>query len=252
MFTNEFDYEYTFSVDSSMADQSGAVTPWGLQRICVTTVEKHLVNIGVGVTSLMEGFGMSWIMLSLTIKLISPIRFGDKLTLRTKHIYRQGVIYRRDVIFYRDGIEVAYGVTYSSLMDIAARKLSTDRTVPEKLGIPENTEPLFDIKCDSRHKVHPEEFALLETRAVRPSYIDPIGHVNNQRYSEFTHDALPADLVTRLGDLKQLSLYFTGELALGNEFDILTKREGDRVEVLGMRKSDGKQAFCGILDFNKE
>ncbi len=252
MLKDELNYEYTFSVDSSMADAKGAVTPWGLQRICVTTVEKHLVNVGLGVTDLMESYDMSWILLSMSVKLICPIRFGDKLTLRTKHVNRKGVIYRRDLVLYRDDRPVAYAVTFSGLMNLAERRLSVDRSIPEKLGIPADCQSLFDCPFDSRHKVHLEEFTLLETRPVRPGYIDPIGHVNNQRYSEFSHDALPLDLTERMCELRSMSIFFTGELKPGDEFDVLTKREKDCVEVLGIRRSDEKQAFSSILDFNKE
>ncbi len=251
MFKDEFNYEYTFSVDSSMSDAKGSATPWGLQRICITTVEKHLVNIGLGVTTLIENYGLSWVMLSWGIKILSPIRFGDKLTLRTKHISRKGVLYRRDLVLCRDDYPVAYAVTYSSLMDMAQRRLSTDRTIPEKLGIPADCKPLFDAPYDSRHKLNPEEFTLVETRPVRPSYIDPVGHVNNQRYSELSHDALPADLLDRLRDMTSASIYFTGELKYGDSFDVMSKRTDGKVEILGIRHSDGKQAFSSIFTFKE-
>lgn len=244
---NEFEYEYVWSVDSSMTDSHGNVSPGGLQRICVNTIERHLVNIHLSVTHLMENYGLSWILLSLTTNILSPIKLGDELVLHTRHTNRKGVIYRRDIEFRRNGELVAIAVSFSSILDIAERRICTDKAVLDSLPIPADSEPMCE--AISRHKVKSEEFEFLEERAVRPSWIDPIGHVNNLRYSEFIHDALPKDLEASLGSLKSISVYFTGELKKGDRFSVLTKRKEGEFEVLGIRLSDEKTAFSAKLSF---
>ena len=244
---NEFDFEYTWNVDSSMTDSRGNISPAGLQRICVNTIEHHLVNINLSVTHLMENYGLSWILLSLTTHILSPIKLGDELVLHTRHTNRKGVIYRRDIEFMRNGEVVAIAVSFSSILDIAQRRICTDKAVLDSLPIPCDSEPMCEAV--SRHKVKPEEFAFLEERAVRPSWIDPIGHVNNLRYSEFIHDALPKELEASLESLKCISVYFTGELKKDDRFSVLTKRDGNDFEVMGIRLSDEKPAFSAKLSF---
>lgn len=244
---NEFDFEYNWSVDSSMTDSRGNISPSGLQRICVNTIERHLVNIHLSVSHLMENYGLSWILLSLTSHILRPIKLGDELILHTRHTNRKGVIYRRDIEFLRDGELVAVAVSFSSILDIAQRRICTDKAVLDSLPIPADSEPMCEAQ--SRHKVKPDDFELLEERAVRPSWIDPIGHVNNLRYSEFIHDALPDDLESNLEGLKSISVFFTGELKKGDRFGILTKRDGSEFEVLGIRHSDEKPAFSAKLSF---
>lgn len=246
---NEFEYEYHRRIDSSMCTLSGAISPGGLQRLCVCTVEDHLENINLSIDRLMREFGLSWILLSLTVTVLSPIRLGDELVIRTRHVNRRSIIYRRELEICRNGEVVALAASFSSIIDISKRRICTDRALLDSIIIPHETESMLD--ADHRHRIQASQFEPCYESTVRPCLIDPLGHVNNLRYADFVHDAIPADLLSSLENISEFSIFFTGELKLGDDYSVLTKREEDSFEVLGIRRSDSKSAFSARLVFNQ-
>lgn len=246
---NEFEYEYHRRIDSSMCTLGGAISPGGLQRLCVCTVEEHLENINLSIDRLMREFDLSWILLSLTVKILSPIRLGDELVIRTRHTNRRSVIYRRELEIRRGDEIIALAASFSSIIDIKSRRICTDRALLDSIIIPHETPSMFE--ADHRHRVQSVQFEPCYDSAVRPCLIDPLGHVNNLRYADFVHDAIPEDLLSQLGNICEFAIYFTGELKSGDDFGVMTKREGNSFEVLGTRRSDSKPAFSARLVFNQ-
>ena len=87
----ELEKTYNFRVDTGAQNENHVLTLSALQRIIVTVSEEHLKNIGLDVPFLMKEYGVSWILLSLSAKIIDPVRAGELLSVRTWHTYKKGL-----------------------------------------------------------------------------------------------------------------------------------------------------------------
>ena len=76
----ELEQTYTFRTDTGTQNENRALTLSALQRIIVVISEEHLENIGLDVPHLMREYGVSWILLSLSVDIKSPIRDGERLS----------------------------------------------------------------------------------------------------------------------------------------------------------------------------
>ena len=245
----ELEQTYIFRTDTGTQNENRALTLSALQRIIVVVSEEHLENIGLDVPYLMREYGVSWILLSISVDIKSPIRDGERLSVRTWHTEKKGVYFRREIeICHPDGSLAAVAATFSSIFDMKTRRLSTDPEVLEKVHQLGDGEKL--LEADSRIRIHPEDFPVVMTQKVMPSWIDSLGHVNNFRYGDLTLDALPEHARAKLGSLCRYEIGFTGELRLGDSVELRLKEEGNEILAAGIRSSDGKPAFLSKLVFN--
>ncbi|MBR3864995.1 MAG: hypothetical protein IKJ19_07805 [Clostridia bacterium] len=239
---------YLFTIDTSMLDKNGVLTPAGYQRIVITTTEKELKKLNMEISTLISNMGVSWVLLSLTVKVLKQIKPNQELLITTHHTWQKGVIYRRDFLI-SDALtceEMAYATTFSSLLDIQKRRICADRTVYQKLALAENEE-LFE--AESRHAVR-GEFDFCEEAKVKPSWIDSLGHVNNFKYGELCYDNIPDKYLSKMNKLNRLEMFFTGELRLGDSVKIFKRVSEDYLEICGEHSSEGKSAFFIRMKFD--
>ena len=88
----ELEQTYTFRTDTGTQNENRALTLSALQRIIVVISEEHLENIGLDVPHLMREYGVSWILLSISVDIKSPIRDGERLSVRTWHTEKREFI----------------------------------------------------------------------------------------------------------------------------------------------------------------
>ncbi len=244
----ELEKTYTYRVDTQATGDNKAITISGLQRIIVGVSEEHLENIELDVPRLMKNHGVSWVLLSMTAKSISPIVYGEKLKVRTWHTEKHGVYYRREIeICHEDGALAAVAATFSSILDMNTRRICKDDEIIAKvLDLGEGKKLL---EAESRLRVRPEELDFVKTEEVRPSQIDALGHVNNSRYGEIITDALTDKQREEIHNLIEYEIAFTGELRLGDSVEIRVSEKANEILAAGIRKSDGKAAFTARLTF---
>ncbi|MBE6899618.1 MAG: hypothetical protein E7479_02995 [Ruminococcaceae bacterium] len=244
----ELEQTYTFRTDTGTQNENRALTLSALQRIIVVISEEHLENIGLDVPHLMREYGVSWVLLSISAEIKSPIRDGERLSVRTWHTEKRGVYFRREVeICHADGSVAAVAATFSSIFDMKTRRLSTDPEVLEKVNQLGNGKELLD--AESRIKIKPDGFPVIMTQKVMPSWIDSLGHVNNFRYGDLITDALPDEARANLGNLSRYEIGFTGELRLGESVELRLKEENGEILAAGIRSTDEKPAFLARLKF---
>ena len=119
---NEFEYLYNIYCDVSMFDASGAMKPDAYQRICVNVVERHLNAIELDVERLVAAYGVSWVLLGLTVQVLRPFKPGETITARTRHTNRKGAAYRRDIILCDEsGGTVALAASFSSSLSASSK-----------------------------------------------------------------------------------------------------------------------------------
>lgn len=239
---------YLYTVDTSMLDKNGVITPEGYQRIVITVTERELKRINMEIATLIKTMGVSWVLLSLTVKIFKRILPGQELCVKTHHTWQKGVLYRRDfeISCPITGEIIAYAVTFSSLLDVEKRRICMDKSVYEKLSLDENEE-LFEAQ--SRRAIN-GNFEFLEEVAVRPSWIDSLGHVNNFKYGALTYDDMPEEYKQNLANLTRLEMFFIGELRQTDSVKISNRVEEGYLEVCGERAIDGKPAFLTRMKFD--
>lgn len=244
----ELEKTYYFRVDTGAQNENHVMTLSAIQRAIVTSSEEHLKNIGLDVPKLMKEFGVSWILLSLSVKIESAFRPGELLSVKTWHTNKRGVYYRRDFeILHEDGTPAAYAATFSSIFDMESRRICTNEQVLELVEELGEGKELFE--ASARLRIKPEELSSVMTQNVMPSWIDALGHVNNLRYGDLITDALPEEIRANLGNLSRFELGFTGELRLGESVELKTMEEDGSLFAAGIRSTDEKPAFLAKLVF---
>lgn len=229
---NEKELKHTILIDISMYNSKGEFVPSAYQRMVMAMIEEHLDYFELGEKRLMEDYGISWVLLSMSIELKRRLVPSDKLYGLTWHSGGRLPSFRRDFqIFDGNDEVVAVGATVSTLFDNETRRICLDK---DKLSV---------IKCYPQDTVLEnlerkmklsDEAKLIEVRKVRPSMTDGVGHVNNTKYGDFVYDAMSADDRERLGSLKRLDVWFNSEL-----------REGDEFEIHGFLADDSALCFYG-------
>ena len=239
---------YLYTIDTSMLDKNGVITPAGYQRIIITTTEKELKRLNMDIATLISEMGVSWVLLSLTVKILKQIKPNQELVVCTYHTWQKGVIYRRDFLISdaKTGENIAYATTFSSLLDINKRRICTDRAIYQKLSLLDSVE-LFE--AESRHAVM-GEFEFCEEVRAKPSWIDSLGHVNNFKYGELCYDNIPQDYIEKMHKLSRLEMFFTGELRVDDSVKISKRACDDYLEICGERSKEVKSAFLVRMKFD--
>ena len=70
---NEKDIKHNVLIDISMYNTVGAFVPSAYQRMIMSMIEEHLDILKIGEKELMEKHGISWVLLSSSIKIIKRL-----------------------------------------------------------------------------------------------------------------------------------------------------------------------------------
>lgn len=243
---NELDNIYRTFCDVSMFDENRNTKPIAYSNICISVIERHMTHNDIGVAKLMKDHGVSLVLFATTVEIVKPLIAGDILQTQTWHVNREGICYRRELEIKNSGGEtVAICASFSSLLDLETRHICRNEDIHTRLNLPEG-KPL--IKAQSRCKVHISDgYRYVDTFEIRPSMLDPVGHVNNLKYSEFLVDSLTDDERLLLARLKRFEMYYTGELTLRDTVTVYKKCESREITVTGIRDRDSAPAFIAKL-----
>ena len=244
---NEKDLAYRILVDNSLSGPGGIMRPDSYQRMLILGLEQHRVATGLDVPHLIERFGVSWILLALTVEVRRPLRFNEYPTLHTWYTEREGLVFRRELSFLDDdGEEVMAAVKFHGTFDRQNRCICRDEAILGALTMPDGEKR---IEAHSREKIDLADFTRAETRTIPPCCIDFLGHVNNTRYGEFIYDAMPAALRPELAHLKRFELYFVHEIRPDDTITLYLREEGTCTQVAAVKEGSGKLAFSSRLYF---
>ncbi len=244
--TDEKQMVYRALVDSSMLNSRRDIQISGLLRIVETTLEEHLLDIGMDNPKLVREENISWAFLALTSEVLSPIAPGEVLTGRSWFSGRRGPLFRRELEYcHADGSRAVAFSCFSGLIDLGARKIIRDRAYLERYTLPVG-ETL--LEADSRMAPDAAQYREADRRKVYSSWLDGLGHVNNARYGDMIFDTLSA-AGSFDGMLRRLELYFMGELHEGEEVALLLRKEADCHSVMGIHSESGESAFCSRIIF---
>lgn len=242
-------YSYPVPTGLAMYNARGAFYPAALQRMAVGVIEAHLEQIGWDAPKLVREHGLSWVLLSFSAEVKKPLLPGVVYRAQTWHTHSKGPVFRREFCFTdQDGEIAVVGATFSSLLDVKKHRLCIDREILAQFQKVER-EMLLD--AEYRYRLTPP-FEPVETRTVRPSWIDGLGHVNNMRYADLAYDALSAEEREKIDRFTRMDMWFLRELTADAAFTMEKYGEENAVTLRGVIDDGGKPSFVVKLVFGME
>lgn len=198
-------------------NESHDLKPFGYQHLINALANAHLkdTNQAAGVL-LAEKY--AWVLVSMSFEVLNNIKEIKTYIGKTWFTERKGPYYRREfMIEDEQGIIYLKGASHSVLLDLNLRSIYRQKKLPFD-SFKETKDFLID--CEPRFKNQCDYKTITEEKKVLNSYIDPFGHVNNLRYTEFIYDVLTDDEIKNINDIKRFDLYFHNELTKDNQFII--------------------------------
>lgn len=234
----ELKMQYTVSPEVTELNADGYLKPNGYQILLNRIAEKHLNAVKLNEDILLQK-GFAWVLISMKIDVEKPISSCKPLICSTWHSQRRGPYFRREIqVKNTDGEIMVNCTTMSVLLDMSTRTVYRKKELPFYLG--EET-PVFITEASPafREKIEYEPF---ETRVVRRSMIDCLGHANNCRYGEFAYDAL-SDEEADMSKIKSMEIYFISEMCLGDKFCVEKHKDGNKIYIQGSNNTKNDVSF---------
>ena len=245
---DEKQFSYPLELGISMFNADGALKPDAYQALYMQAVEPHLANIKMDEARLMRDFGVAWVLVSMAVEIRRPVRADDTLTAQTWNTTEKTrLLFRREMVV-RDaaGETVLTIATFSTLLDLNARRVCTDRELIASFSLPAGE---LLMEASDRLRIKTPEDAPAETLRVRPSWIDGVGHVNNLRYGEMAYDALTDAQRAGVGALRRMELYFVSETHLGDAILLHRIDDGNTAVVTASLPGEKRPAFTAKFTF---
>jgi len=196
---------------------------------------------------LVERYGAFWMLARSWYRLSRPLRFEDKITVRTWHRGGKGAIMYRDYDILVDGQPVGESVSGWVLADMATHKLLRLGAISELAG----TGGGALCKTMTLAKLRqPDGLREVERRPMRYSDTDLNGHVNNTRYADFACDAVDMAAMGPDRFLAEMQIGYLAECRPGEVISIQAGGRGDSRFVRGVDES-GRSRFESALIFGE-
>lgn len=233
------DDTYKLNIEFSALDENRNMKPSSYQLLFNSLANMDLLKHGGSFDETIK-YGFSWAIISIAAEISLPVHDCISLYGKTWLSDIKGPYYRREIAFYDENDKLRFtGVIFSVLIDIKTHNISRKRDLPFFITEPDKT---FLIKAKPRYKCN-VALTDIETRTVRPSYIDLLSHVNNCCYGDFAFDALSQEERAKMGDLKRIEYYFNSELRPNDEFTIRKAGTEDNILVSGYNENKQDDSF---------
>ena len=236
---------YDVSLGIALHNARGKCYPMALQRLAIGVVETHLARIGLDAPKLVREHGVSWVLLSFSAEQLQPLSPDRTYRAQTWHTSLKGPVFRRDFVITDGDTPVVVGATYSTLLDVKKRRICTDRTLLAPF-LALHGEELLTAEHRWRENL---PFTAVETRRVRPSWIDGLGHVNNMRYAELAYDALSEAEQQKIDDFRRMDVYFIHELTANELFTVEKAEKESAIVLRGMCAGGTQPSFVVELTY---
>ncbi len=235
---------YKYEPEFSQLNSNGFFKPAGFQTAVNTVVGLHLKDHHLDFETLIS-MDLSWVLLSLTVEPVIPVAGTEPLFISTWHSESKGVFFRRELQAKNSAGEVVFNcATYSTLLDLKARKIYRTRPLPFDIMSPEEY-CLMDARPTYKGK---HDFIDVANTTIQRSYIDGLGHVNNSRYGDFCYDSLSDDEAD-MERLSRMELYFASELRQGEVFKTQKAVDGNKTVIHGINTDADKTSFYGVFSY---
>ena len=245
--TLETNFVYKLETQFEDFNENLLLKPYGYQQLCAQLGDIHLSKIDLNVDTTMKS-KLSWVLTSLSIEIIKPVKGNIELKGRTWHSDRKGPFFRREYVFSDKDDKVLFNAaSFSVLLDMDKRNIYRKKELPFYIA-----DPIKEYLIDARHKSKIDsdlDFTKVTERQVYNSLLDPLGHVNNCRYGEFAYDVFTDIEVDKLEELKRMDIYFKSELRKNDMFSLYKCVDDKTIVVRGENNTKGDTSFDIIFIF---
>ena len=240
-------YEQTIRLTGMDADGRGICKPSALLDHLQIAAGFAAEEGGFGRETLVEKYGAFWMLARSWFHLDRPLRWEDRLTIRTWHRGGKAAMMYRDYDIYANGELVGESVSGWVLANLESRKIMRLADIQELAGT--GGEELCKTRTLNKLRA-PKDLKLLERRKMHYSDTDVNGHVNNTRYADFACDAVELDRLPEDQFLTEMQIGYLAECRPGETLSIQVGGQGDSRYVRGV-DSAGAPRFESALFFGE-
>lgn len=223
--------------------------PFGYQYLVNSLANIHLKDTNQGAGELLLG-KFAWVLVSMSFEVEKEIKDIKNYVGKTWYTGRKGPYYRREFTITDDtGTLYLKGASHSILFDLTDRSVYRQKELPFK-----SFKEISEFVIDAEPRFKEEHYFTQMTKEIKVlnSYLDPIGHVNNLRYTEFVYNAFSGVEVENIGKISRFDFYFQNELKKDDVFIINKAIENNKVIFEIYNTKANKKAFSLVYTVLKE
>ena len=192
--------------------------------------------------------GIIFVITKMSIKFYSNIKTFDHIEIITRPRGCRGASFIRDFDVRIDGKRVAYASSTWAIINSETRTLLRPSALDEFGGVPCDLDDIISLD-DSRIKLDINSLSRTDVRKVYYSQIDKNGHMNNTFYPDIVYDYVPGVFRDSYEGLSFAVCYST-EIMCDEEFEIYTRFENGKFELLAKNLTTDKNVFTAIAEYN--
>ena len=212
-------YEREYRVDSRETDPWYNCRPSGVLGFLQEAATAAACALHASRDEMLDKYNAFWMLARVWYRLDEPLKWGERLRIRTWHRGGRGAAMYRDFDLLVDGEPVGEAVSIWVLADLDTRRLFRLSKVMEFEGT--TGEELCKDKLLTKVRLS-GDMALAERRALHYSDADINGHVNNAKYADFACDALHLETLGAGRFVSSLQVGFLAECRPGETLEIYT------------------------------
>lgn len=236
----------SFNIHTYEVDALGRMSLPVLGSLLQEAASRHAVQLGWGYDALISQ-NCIWVLTALKIQMDRDPHWEDQIIIKTWPSGKNRFFYFRDFkIENQEGKFLGSATTNWIIINTATRK-------PVRLEI---AEPFDYTEMDSLFEAQPkkwpvrEEYPLIETIHVRFDDLDINNHVNNIRYFDWILRSVPSDF-RKAHRLKTFEIHFLAEGVEEDKIDVFLHQDGQTLQHLLKRQSDGKSLTQALSQWEK-
>lgn len=237
-------YQDDYLIDSRDIDLFGHCRPSALLGHLQEGATQAAAAIGLSHRACIERYNAFWMLVRIRYELLRPIRWGEKLTVKTWHRgARAAMTYREfDLLVGEEAVGRALSVWV--LADWQSRQLLKLGDLRELAG----TDGGFLCRKDTLHR--PKAPALLTPagqRRLNYSDTDINGHINNIHYADYACDALALERLGRGKFVSALQIDYLHECMPGETIALFTGETSEGDHYVAGRDGEGQDRFDALV-----
>ena len=236
-------YEREYRVDSRETDPWYNCRPSGVLGFLQEAATAAACALHASRDEMLDKYNAFWMLARVWYRLDEPLKWGDRLRIRTWHRGGRGASSYRDFDLFVNDAPVGEAVSLWVLANAQTHKLVRMAGIEECQG----TDGGALCKTRLLNKVRmPPDMTCAGTRSFRYSDLDVNGHVNNVRYADIVCDALHLERMGAERFVSSLQVGYQAECRVGETVDLTTGSDGGAQYVHGADGA-GKTRFDAML-----
>ena len=236
-------YEREYRVDSRETDPWYNCRPSGVLGFLQEAATAAACALHASRDEMLDKYNAFWMLARVWYRLDEPLKWGERLRIRTWHRGGRGASSYRDFDLFVNDAPVGEAVSLWVLANAQTHKLVRMAGIEEFQG----TDGGALCKTRLLNKVRmPPDMTCAGTRSFRYSDLDVNGHVKNVRYADIVCDALHLERMGAERFVSSLQVGYQAECRVGETVDLTTGSDGGAQYVHGADGA-GKTRFDAML-----